>query len=333
MRLEVGAREYPRTLILGGAILVLLRGLTVILIKVMHPDNEIVLVDVIYLIMGVILLGLGLLLATDIVPLAYRPWVFALAAVLVGLGLYINVALATTPLSFAVILLLLTTCGAATLAWAPFVTEVVLLLGAGLFVLVRWPIGPTMEWFMLTVGATALGAILLQVRLRTVSELADATAHARRLAVTDQLTGMLNRHGLMERVPGLWAEAIRNEGRIFVVFVDIRGLKQVNDRFGHEFGDVAIQAAARAVVKSVRAGDLVARWGGDELIVMGMGMLSDAEAFNARLQDRVEWTGADKDRWPGELSVGFAEGLASSESVDAIISRADHDMYRRRMPH
>ena len=332
VRLAVGAREYPRTLILGGVVLVVFRGLTVILTNVMEPGSEIVMVDVTYLAMGAVLFALGLLLLGDVVPLQRRPWVFALAAVLMGLGLYANVAVATTPLSFAVILLLLTACGAATIAWGPFLVEAVSILGTGLVVLDRWPIGATFEWFMLAVGAAALGAILLQVRLRTVYELADATAEAERLAVTDQLTGILNRHGLIERVPGLWSTATRLDQSIFVVFVDIRGLKQANDRFGHEFGDRAIKAAARAVVNSVRAGDLVARWGGDELIVIGIGALPEAEAFDTRLQGQDEWTGEDRSKWPGELSVGFADGLTSIDSVDDIISRADQDMYRRRLP-
>ncbi len=332
VRLDVGAREYPRTLILGGAVLVFFRGLTTILTTVLDPQRQILLVDATYLVMGTVLFGLGLLLRGSLVPLERRPWVFALAAVLMGLGLYVNVAVSTTPLSFAVILLLLTTCGAATLAWAPFAVEAVLLLGSGLLVLLRWPIGPVLEWFMLAVGATALGAILLQVRLRTVYELADATAETQRLAVTDQLTGLLNRHGFMGRMPTLWATASRQDQGVFVVFVDIRGLKQANDRFGHEFGDRAIQAAARAVVSSARDGDLVARWGGDELIVMGLGRLPEAEAFDERLQVHAEWTGEDKAKWPGELSVGFAEGAPSVDAVDDIISRADQDMYRRRLP-
>jgi len=71
--------------------------------------------------------------------------------------------------------------------------------------------------------------------------------------------------------------------------------------------------------------------GGDELIVIGIGGVPDAEAFHQRLQSQNEWTGEDRDKWAGELSVGFADGPASQETVDDIISRADEDMYRRRL--
>jgi diguanylate cyclase (GGDEF)-like protein len=330
VRLAVGAREYSRTLILGGAVLVVFRGLTVILTLVFNPEREVAGADITYFVMAAILFGLGLLVRTDRIPSSVKPWIFALAAVLMGVGLYINVALVTTPLSFAVVLLLLCTCGPATLAWMPFIVEIATIEIVGLFVLVHWPIGPTLEWFMLTVGASALSAILLNVRLSTVYELADATAESRRQAMTDQLTGLLNRHGLMSRIPGLWSTASRLDQPVFVVFVDIRGLKRANDQHGHEFGDQVLRAAGRAVLKSVREGDLVARWGGDELIVIGMGQVIDAEALDGRLQSQNEWAGRNREMWAGELSVGFADGLPSRESADDIISRADKDMYRRR---
>ncbi len=330
VRLAVGAREYPLTLILGGAILVVFRGLTVVLTKVINPDSEIVAVDVCYVVMGIVLFGIGLLLRTDVVPLRWRPWVFALAAILMAIGLYINYLSATTALSFAVILLLLTTAAAATLAWLPSIIESVVMLVLGLALLHARPIGQTLDWFMLCVGAAALGLVLLQVRLRTVYELADATADTERVAATDQLTGLLNRHGLMGRAEGVWSRAIAEHQPVFVAFVDIRGLKVANDHYGHTFGDRAIQAAARSVVLSVREGDLVARWGGDELIVIGVGDRRQAIEFDHRLQTQNEWTGEDKARWPGELSVGFADGSPLSDSLESIVTMADHDMYRRR---
>ena len=134
----------------------------------------------------------------------------------------------------------------------------------------------------------------------------------------------------MERLPGLASGADRLGRPVFVVFVDVRGLKQANDRFGHEFGDKVIQAAALAVTNSVRAGDVVARWGGDEIVIVGLGQLPEAEAFDARLQAQHEWAGSHEEKWSGKLSVGVAEGQLSTESIYDIIGRADDDMYRRR---
>lgn len=331
VRLAVAAREYPRTLMLGGAVLVFFTSLTIIATALITPENQMPRVYICYAVMAAVLFAGGWLLNSDLIPRGARPWVFALVGLLMAIGLFVNVALVTEPHSYAILFLLLCICGGATLAWAPYIALSIAICAGSLVVLERWSFGPTVSWFMLTLGAAAVGAVLLNVRLRTVDELADATAETQRQSMSDQLTGILNRHGLMAGIPGLWSTAIRLDQCIFVVFVDIRGLKQANDQYGHEFGDKVIRAAARAVVNSVREGDLVTRWGGDELIVIGIGRVPDAEAFHQRLLSQNEWTGEDRDKWAGELSVGFADGPASQETVDDIISRADEDMYRRRL--
>jgi len=99
VRLALGAREYPLTLILGATVLVVFRELTVILTLVFDPDRAMVGVDITYLAMALVMFGLGLLLRGDHVPLAARPWVFAIAVGLIGIGLFVNVALLPAPLS------------------------------------------------------------------------------------------------------------------------------------------------------------------------------------------------------------------------------------------
>lgn len=84
------------------------------------------------------------------------------------------------------------------------------------------------------------------------------------------------------------------------------------------------------MLASVRGGDLVARWGGDELMVVGIGHHPDPAAFAHRLDQQVTATGVDRSRWPGHLSVGFAEAEATTASVDDLIELADADMYGRR---
>ncbi len=330
VRIAVAASEYPRTCTLGGAVLVFFTVLTIIATQLLDASKHTPGVYLTYLCMAVVLFTGGRVLNTNTVPQRARPWVFALVGTLMGVGLAVNVALVTEPYSYAIYFLLLCICGGAILAWRPYIVFAIAVTGIGLVTLRVWPVGPTINWLMLTLGAVAVGAVLLNVRLRTVFELADATAETQHLADSDQLTGLLNRHGLMKRIDGLWSTAIRLDQSLFVVFVDIQGLKRANDDHGHEFGDKAIRSAARAVVKSVRAGDLVARWGGDEIVVIGMGQMPDAHAFNERLQAQTEWTAEDRAKWDGELSVGFASGPPAAETVDSIIGRADKDMYRRR---
>ena len=117
---------------------------------------------------------------------------------------------------------------------------------------------------------------------------------------------------------------------MFAIFIDIDGLKLANDRHGHAFGDEVIGVAGHAVLASVRGGDLVARYGGDEIVVVGIGHHPDPDAFSRRLDEHVTASGIDRSKWPGHLSAGFAAGNPADVSADDLIHQADADMYGRR---
>lgn len=187
--------------------------------------------------------------------------------------------------------------------------------------------GAPIEFVYVAIVLTAMGLTILSwTPFVTVSVL----GLARRLAVTDELTGLLNRHGLQAQIPRLVAMSSRLDNTVFAVFVDIDGLKLANDRHGHAFGDEVIEVAGHAVLASVRGGDLVARYGGDEIVVVGIGRNPDPEAFARRLDEHVTASGIDRVKWPGHLSAGFAAGDPADVSVDELIHRADADMYGRR---
>lgn len=187
--------------------------------------------------------------------------------------------------------------------------------------------GAPIEFVYVAIVLTAMGLTILSwTPFVTVSVL----GLARRLAVTDELTGLLNRHGLQAQIPRLVAMSSRLDNTEFAVFVDIDGLKLANDRHGHAFGDEVIEVAGHAVLASVRGGDLVARYGGDEIVVVGIGRNPDPEAFARRLDEHVTASGINRAKWPGHLSAGFAAGDQADVSVDELIHRADADMYGRR---
>lgn len=150
----------------------------------------------------------------------------------------------------------------------------------------------------------------------------------REASATDALTGLLNRRGLLERgEPLLRAE--RAAGRTTaVVFADLDGLKAVNDQLGHEMGDRLIRAAADALRAVTREGDLCARVGGDEMVVVACGCDElGVAAFAARL-DRVIAAGAAELPFTLSLSIGHALAPASSAgSLEALIATADARMY------
>ena len=117
---------------------------------------------------------------------------------------------------------------------------------------------------------------------------------------------------------------------LFVAFVDIDGLKAANDTYGHAFGDRVIVSAAAATQACVRENDLVARWGGDELIVVGLGEPADADGLSDRIRESVARGGIDPTMWSGKVSIGMASGPPEDGQLDHLIHEADADMYRRR---
>lgn len=103
---------------------------------------------------------------------------------------------------------------------------------------------------------------------RLLKENAQLYAELQRLAVTDPLTGLFNRHKLGEALE-IEVERSRRYGRaLSVVMLDLDGLKQINDSRGHPVGDAVLQAVAQAIRAAVRKVDLPTRVGGDEFLVL-----------------------------------------------------------------
>ena len=171
---------------------------------------------------------------------------------------------------------------------------------------------------------------LLWLRLRTVDELADKSAIVSRLATRDRLTGTLTGTASQERIPDLLALAARHREPVFVVFADVDGLKAVNDAHGHAAGDAVLVATADAIRATLRATDLVGRWGGDEFVVLGMGHIDQEDGLRDRIMSDVLHDGIDPALWTGGVSVGIATADLSDFDVERLIRQADADMYARR---
>jgi diguanylate cyclase (GGDEF)-like protein len=147
------------------------------------------------------------------------------------------------------------------------------------------------------------------VNQRTV-ELVDANTELRRLSVTDQLTGLSNRHGFASRIDDLVGDR-RRAGRLLFLMMDLDRLKRINDEFGHEAGDAVLTEFARRVLAQVRAGDLAVRWGGDEVLVVARfdGDDNVLEQLVRRLSDGVRAQTVDVGGGR-ELPLTFSGGFA-----------------------
>jgi diguanylate cyclase (GGDEF)-like protein len=188
------------------------------------------------------------------------------------------------------------------------------------------------SWVFAMVGATVLGVFLGAMRRSTVDQLTELLERAERAAVQDGLTGLLNRRGLAMVGEQVVASARRSGNAVHCVFVDVDGLKDVNDRLGHLAGDRVLLAVADAVRLSVRGGDVVARWGGDEFCVLGPGPGTAPVDLEQRIVARVqELPPEDVPGWLPRVSAGSAM-LAPWDDGDlaSLLDQADREMYRRR---
>ncbi len=156
-------------------------------------------------------------------------------------------------------------------------------------------------------------------------------AETHRLARDDDLTGVLNRRSLMERLDGEMAEAARHGDIFAVVLCDVDGLKAVNDTAGHLAGNEVLTKTARLMRESVRAEDVVARFGGDEFVLLlpRTGLLP-AQALVGRIESRLReetyhWAGRDHPL--PSVSFGIAWFPEDGRTDDALLACADERMY------
>jgi diguanylate cyclase (GGDEF)-like protein len=173
--------------------------------------------------------------------------------------------------------------------------------------------------------AAALGTVIFAARRRAVLGLVVARRDMTHLALTDALTGLANRRGL-EQAAAL-TMACHPGVSLQLVYMDLDGFKQVNDRLGHAEGDRALVAVSGILRSTFRAADIVGRVGGDEFLVL-VAPGSDAEVAARRLQEHLAAWRDDAARYQLRASVGTAvvHG-ASLEAFWTAVEGADRRMY------
>lgn len=152
-----------------------------------------------------------------------------------------------------------------------------------------------------------------------------------RMWVYDTLTGIFNRAGFFKFAPSIIDEALRKGNDLFVFFLDLDGLKAVNDKYGHDEGDAFIKAMADVLSQVHRHGELLMRYGGDEFVVLSQGYSrEDAENYIKKVQKGIaEYNQISEHPYTLEASMGYSI-MAPVENLDleAFIETADQEMYK-----
>jgi len=161
------------------------------------------------------------------------------------------------------------------------------------------------------------------------TDLADALERIRALATRDDLTGLANRRAALDRMHAELAVRGRADPLMSLALMDIDHFKRINDGHGHAVGDAVLQRFGECAQTAVRLGDMLARWGGEEfLLVMPATGPARALAAMDRVRQALRCTSFD-DLVPG-LTVTFSAGVsgcAGEVDLEAAIARADAAMY------
>jgi diguanylate cyclase (GGDEF)-like protein len=171
---------------------------------------------------------------------------------------------------------------------------------------------------------------LEQALVTSGNRVIELQGELQRLATMDPLTRLANRRGFVPMAEHQLETARRHHRPLALMFVDLDGLKRINDTKGHATGDWAIAETAYVLRATFRASDLIARMGGDEFCVLfEAASAEDVEVAQKRLADTVAHTNRGADR-PYELS--FSSGVASFDpeapvSLDELMAEADSKMY------
>ena len=156
----------------------------------------------------------------------------------------------------------------------------------------------------------------------------------RRMGLTDVLTGLANRRELEKRMTIEVSRSLREALPLSCLYLDVDNFKQVNDTYGHDVGDMALQKVAAVMVEAVRLGDVVARYGGEEFVILLPGItgfiaLETAERIRQAVED-ASMEIADNKHLEITISIGLASFVPGTDMIaditdviEQILVRAD----------
>jgi len=266
-----------------------------------------------------------------------RQWAHPVMAGLVGLTTFnagAHMVLSSDPQESVSFLLVLVGAGTALLSHQWFfgmVAAIWLSWGLGA-VLVGGTARDWGQWMLFMLTATVLGIVINMVRRSSIDVAAEAVRAAERAATEDPVTGLHNRRGLALLGREVVGVARRSSDAVHCSFLDVDGLKAVNDGLGHDAGDRVIEAVAKAIKETSRSTDVLARWGGDEFVVIGLGSGLPPRDLERRIHNHLARQQSDD---PALAMLRISVGRSLLEpwdegGLERLVWAADRDMYVRR---
>ena len=189
-------------------------------------------------------------------------------------------------------------------------------------------------WTPLIVTAFISALLLHHIRVKSHQKMIQSWEKEHADALHDTLTGLLNRKGLEENVKTLFQSLNGTSSTLNVTFIDIDGLKTVNDTYNHEAGDAVLKAVGAAIAKCIRTNDIAARWGGDEFVLITVGEDFDEKKFEERVVNTVRNDSQlDQQCWEPSLTAGLSKVICHDYvelDFPTLLDQADSHMYTKR---
>ncbi len=150
--------------------------------------------------------------------------------------------------------------------------------------------------------------------------------------IYDSLTGVFNRAGFFRFADEMVVEAKEKRQNLFVLFLDLDGLKGINDKFGHDVGDEFIKAMGKIMMQVHKHGQLLMRYGGDEFVVMALNFShEDAHAYVAQIKEYIDAYNEEENKvYKLDASMGYTIMNPREKGFDLeeLIESADREMYK-----
>ncbi len=174
------------------------------------------------------------------------------------------------------------------------------------------------------------GNIIIILVLSFIYYVLHINEKLRLIAVTDKLTGLLNRNKFYEIANSELERSQRYKRPLSIIMFDIDHFKKINDTFGHGIGDYVLKTLSKIIKNSIRKSDYLFRWGGEEFIILATETNTDqAKTLAEKIRDAIEKYNFDKvHKVTISLGVASYNEEIDKNSIDSLINRADEALYK-----